>query len=143
MRRQPKATRFKKRFKGGKGRGHGQGGERRRGSVGLRACSAGRITARQRETRRRGIVQPRRRVHPRAKSRRRGYPQTPVTAKPRAVRMGKGKGSVSYWAMRVKRGDRRLEVRGRNGKEKQVAARVAKAAQKRPRASKVTSARSL
>lgn len=32
------------------------------------------------------------------------YPDTPVTAKPAEVRMGKGKGSVSYWATRAKIG---------------------------------------
>lgn len=32
------------------------------------------------------------------------YPDIPVTAKPAEVRMGKGKGSVSYWGTRAKIG---------------------------------------
>jgi len=34
-----------------------------------------------------------------------------VTKKPREIRMGKGKGSVEYWAARVRPGTRRFEVR--------------------------------
>jgi large subunit ribosomal protein L16 len=40
------------------------------------------------------------------------YPDVPVTKKPREVRMGKGKGSVEYWATKVRPGTRRFEVRG-------------------------------
>jgi len=39
------------------------------------------------------------------------FPDVPVTKKPREVRMGKGKGSVEYWATKVRPGTVRFEVR--------------------------------
>ena len=38
------------------------------------------------------------------------FPHTPVTKKPLEVRMGKGKGSVSYWATRIQPGSFILEL---------------------------------
>ena len=40
------------------------------------------------------------------------FPDTPVTAKPTEVRMGKGKGSVDYWACKVKPGRMMFEIDG-------------------------------
>jgi large subunit ribosomal protein L16 len=40
------------------------------------------------------------------------FPDLPVTSKPTEVRMGKGKGSVDYWAARVKPGRVMFEVDG-------------------------------
>lgn len=40
------------------------------------------------------------------------FPDVPVTAKPTEVRMGKGKGSVDYWACKVKPGRMMFEIDG-------------------------------
>jgi large subunit ribosomal protein L16 len=40
------------------------------------------------------------------------FPDVPVTAKPTEVRMGKGKGSVEYWACKVKPGRMMFEIDG-------------------------------
>ena len=40
------------------------------------------------------------------------FPDVPVTSKPTEVRMGKGKGSVDYWAFRVKPGRIMFEIDG-------------------------------
>jgi len=40
------------------------------------------------------------------------FPDVPVTKKPTEVRMGKGKGSVEYWACRVKPGRIMFEIDG-------------------------------
>ena len=38
------------------------------------------------------------------------FPQTPITRKPIEVRMGKGKGSVSFWVAKVKAGTTICEI---------------------------------
>ena len=38
------------------------------------------------------------------------FPQTPITRKPIEVRMGKGKGSVSFWVAKVKAGSTICEI---------------------------------
>jgi large subunit ribosomal protein L16 len=40
------------------------------------------------------------------------FPDVPVTKKPTEVRMGKGKGSVEFWAAKVKPGRIMFEVDG-------------------------------
>ena len=40
------------------------------------------------------------------------FPDVPVTQKPTEVRMGKGKGSVEYWAAKVKPGRVMFELDG-------------------------------
>ena len=42
------------------------------------------------------------------------FPDVPVSKKPAEVRMGKGKGSIEYWACRVKPGRIMFEVDGVN-----------------------------
>jgi len=38
------------------------------------------------------------------------FPQTPVTKKPTEIRMGKGKGSVNYWASKISAGSVICEI---------------------------------
>jgi large subunit ribosomal protein L16 len=77
------------------------------GSFALKALEPGRITARQIEAVRQAIYR---------KIKRRGkvwvciFPNNPVSAKPKEVRMGKGKGAVSFWACSVKPGKILYEV---------------------------------
>jgi large subunit ribosomal protein L16 len=40
------------------------------------------------------------------------FPDTPVSSKPTEVRMGNGKGSVDYWAAKVKPGRVMFEIDG-------------------------------
>ncbi len=68
-----------------------------------------RITARQIEAARRAITRHVRRV---GRLWIRIFPDVPVTGKPAEVRMGKGKGSVEYWAARVAPGRILFELDG-------------------------------
>jgi len=106
---QPKKTKFRKAHKG---RIHGlaKGGTTLNfGSIGLKAMSPNRITARQIEASRRAIT---RHIRRQGKVFIRIFPDVPVTKKPLEVRQGKGKGSVEYWAARVKPGRIMFELDG-------------------------------
>ena len=106
---QPKKHKFRKAFKG-KIRGDAKGGTALNfGSYGLKALEPERITARQIEAARRAITR-----HMRRQGRLwiRVFPDVPVSKKPTEVRMGKGKGSVEYWAAKVKPGRIMFEIDG-------------------------------
>jgi large subunit ribosomal protein L16 len=106
---QPKKTKFRKAHKG---RIHGlaKGGTTLNfGSIGLKAMSPNRITARQIEASRRAIT---RHIRRQGKVFIRIFPDVPVSKKPLEVRQGKGKGSVEYWAARVKPGRIMFELDG-------------------------------
>jgi large subunit ribosomal protein L16 len=105
----PKRTKFRKQFKG---RIHGVakgGAELNFGSFGLKAVEPERVTARQIEAARRAMTR-----HMKRQGRVwiRIFPDVPVTQKPTEVRMGKGKGSVEYWAAKVKPGRVMFEIDG-------------------------------
>ena len=98
---QPKRTKFRKQFKG-RIHGEAKGGFMLNfGSFGLKATEPERVTARQIEAARRAITR-----HMKRQGRVwiRIFPDVPVSAKPTEVRMGKGKGSIDYWAAKVKPG---------------------------------------
>ena len=106
---QPKRTKFRKQFKG---RIHGEakgGFDLNFGSFALKATEPERVTARQIEAARRAITRYMKRA---GRVWIRVFPDTPVTAKPTEVRMGKGKGSVEYWAAKVKPGRMMFEIDG-------------------------------
>jgi large subunit ribosomal protein L16 len=106
---QPKKTKFRKMHKG-RIKGNAKGGtELNFGSHGLKAIQPERVTSRQIEATRRAIT--------RAMKRQgrvwiRIFPDVPVSKKPTEVRMGKGKGSVEYWAAKVKPGRVMFEIDG-------------------------------
>ena len=105
----PKRTKFRKAHKG-RIKGNAKGATTLNfGSYGLKALSPGRVTARQIEASRRAITR-----HMRRSGRVwiRVFPDVPVTQKPAEVRQGKGKGTVEYWAARVKPGRVMFEVDG-------------------------------
>ena len=105
----PKRTKHRKVHKG---RIHGLakgGSDLNFGSYGLKALEPERITARQIEASRRAIQ---RHVKRTGRLWIRIFPDTPVTAKPAEVRMGKGKGSVEFWACKVKPGRILFEMDG-------------------------------
>jgi len=105
----PKRTKFRKAFKG---RIHGLakgGSDLNFGSHGLKTIEPERITARQIEAARRAMTR-----HMKRQGRVwiRIFPDLPVTKKPTEVRMGKGKGSVEFWAAKVKPGRIMFELDG-------------------------------
>ena len=79
------------------------------GSFGLKAVEPERITARQIEAARRAMTR-----HMKRQGRVwiRIFPDVPVSKKPTEVRMGKGKGSVEFWAAKVKPGRIMFEIDG-------------------------------
>ena len=106
---QPKRTKFRKQHKG-RIKGTAKGGtELNFGSYGLKAVEPERVTARQIEATRRAITRHMKRA---GRVWIRIFPDVPVTKKPTEVRMGKGKGSVEYWAAKVKPGRIMFEIDG-------------------------------
>ena len=106
---QPKRTKFRKQHKG-RIKGEAKGGfDLNFGSYGLKAVEPERITARQIEAARRAMTR-----HMKRQGRVwiRIFPDVPVTSKPTEVRMGKGKGSVDFWAAKVKPGRVMFEIDG-------------------------------
>jgi len=106
---QPKKPRYRKQHKG-RIHGNSKGGTTLNfGSYGLKAIEPERVTARQIEAARRAMTR---------KMKRQGrvwiriFPDVPISKKPTEVRMGKGKGSVEYWAARVKPGRVMFEIDG-------------------------------
>jgi large subunit ribosomal protein L16 len=105
----PKKTKFRKAHKG-RIHGNAKGGtDLNFGSCGLKAMEPERITARQIEAARRAIT---RHIKRQGKVFIRIFPDVPVSKKPLEVRQGKGKGSVEYWAARVKPGRIMFELEG-------------------------------
>jgi len=105
----PKKTKFRKAHKG---RIHGLAKGATTllyGSYGIKALEPERVTARQIEAARRAAIRSMKRV---GRMWIRIFPDVPVSSKPAEVRMGKGKGSVEFWAARVKPGRIMFEVEG-------------------------------
>jgi len=106
---QPKRTKFRKQHKG-RIHGEAKGGFLLNfGTFGLKATEPERVTARQIEAARRAITR-----HMKRQGRVwiRIFPDVPVSSKPTEVRMGKGKGSVDFWAAKVKPGRIMFEIDG-------------------------------
>lgn len=105
----PKRTKFRKAFKG-RIHGNAKGGSALNfGAFGLKAMQPERVTARQIEAARRAMTRHMKRA---GRVWIRIFPDVPVTQKPAEVRQGKGKGSVEYWACRVKPGRIMFEIDG-------------------------------
>ncbi|QPH52485.1 50S ribosomal protein L16 [Pontivivens ytuae] len=118
----PKRTKYRKQHKG---RIHGEakgGSTLNFGQYGLKATTPERVTARQIEAARRAMTR-----HMKRQGRVwiRIFPDVPVTSKPTEVRMGKGKGSVDYWAAKVKPGRVMFEIDGVNEDVAKEALRLA------------------
>lgn len=105
----PKKTKFRKMHKG-RIKGEAKGGTTLTfGSFGLKATTPERVTARQIEAARRAMTR-----HMKRQGRVwiRIFPDVAVSKKPTEVRMGKGKGSVEFWAAKVKPGRVMFEIDG-------------------------------
>ena len=105
----PNKTKYKKQFKG-KLRGQtAKGNKIVYGKYALKVLEESRLTSKQIEATRRIIVR---------KMKRLGFlwirifPDIPVTTKPIENRMGKGKGAVSFWIAKVKKGHILFEISG-------------------------------
>ena len=115
-------TKYRKQFKG---RIHGSAKGNFKlnfGSYGLKALEPERITSRQIESARKAITRHLKRA---GRLWIRIFPDIPISKKPAEVRMGKGKGSVEFWACRVQPGRIMFEVDGVNINEAQQAMRLA------------------
>ena len=105
----PKKTKYRKQFKG-RIHGNSKGNfSLNYGSFGLKAMEPERVTSRQIEAARKAITRYLKRA---GRMWIRIFPDVPVSKKPAEVRMGKGKGSIEYWACRVKPGRIMFEVDG-------------------------------
>jgi len=106
---QPKRTKYRKvqkgRMKGNAGRGHMLSN----GSFGIKSLDSNFLTARQIEAAR---IAATRHMKRQGQLWIKIFPDKPITKKPLEVRMGKGKGSVEYYAAVVKAGRVLFEVGG-------------------------------
>jgi len=106
---QPKKTKYKKLRKGKLPNLEYKSTSLKFGTIGLKAAESGTITAKQLESARQAIT---RKLKRKGKIWIRIFPNYPITKKPTEVRMGKGKGSVSYWAAKVGGGTILFEICG-------------------------------
>jgi large subunit ribosomal protein L16 len=106
---QPKRTKYRKQFKG-RIKGVAKGGfDLAFGEFGLKSQEPNRVNAREIEAARRAITRYMKRA---GRVWIRVFPDLPVSKKPTEIRMGKGKGSVEFWAARVKPGRILFEIDG-------------------------------
>jgi large subunit ribosomal protein L16 len=105
----PKKTKYKKQFKGKLTGKTTKGNNIIYGKYAIKVLEETRLTSRQIEATRRIIIR---------KMKRLGFlwirifPDIPVTSKPTENRMGKGKGAVSFWISKVKKGQILYEISG-------------------------------
>lgn len=111
MLRQPKNTKYRKKFRKALKRITSKSPCLKFGTFGLQALESGFVSAKIIESSRQFL----------ARYLKRGskiwiciFPDHPVTSKPSEVRMGKGKGAVDFWAAKVRRGSILFEVTGPN-----------------------------
>jgi large subunit ribosomal protein L16 len=106
---QPKKTKYKKLRKGKFPTLEYKSTVLKFGTIGLKAAESGIISAKQLEAARQAIN---RKLKRKGKIWVRIFPNYPITKKPTEVRMGKGKGSISYWATKVGGGTILFEICG-------------------------------
>jgi large subunit ribosomal protein L16 len=106
---QPKKTKYKKMQKGKLTKTNFRSNRLTFGSIGLKAIKSGTISSRHIEAARQAIV---RKLSRKGKLWIRVFPTIPITAKPIEVRMGKGKGNVSHWGVKISSGTVLFEVDG-------------------------------
>nr|YP_010252057.1 ribosomal protein L16 [Thalassiosira rotula]QTX08900.1 ribosomal protein L16 [Thalassiosira rotula] len=106
---QPKKTKYKKIQKGKLSKLNFRSNKLQFGSIGLKSTKSGTISSRQIEAARQAIV---RKLSRKGRLWIRVFPTVPITAKPTETRMGKGKGAVSHWGIKVSAGTVLFEVYG-------------------------------
>ena len=120
----PKKQKFRKAHKGRVSSKSKAGTMLNSGSYGLKSIDGLRVTARQIEAARRAAV---RHMKRQGKFFIRIFPDLPVSKKPNEVRMGKGKGSPEFFAVRVSPGRIMFEIEGVNENVARVALELAAA----------------
>jgi len=105
----PKRSKYKKVKKGKLTKFEFKANKLKFGTIGLKAKESGIISSRQLEAARQAIV---RKINRKGKLWVRVFPDLPITNKPKEIRMGKGKGSVAFWAARVAGGRMLFEICG-------------------------------
>ena len=108
---QPKKSKFKKVRKGTLPYLNFKSNKLKFGTIGLKAAESGTISSRQIQAARQSIM---RKINRKGKLWIRIFPSIPITQKPAEVRMGKGKGSVSFWSAKVAGGSLIFELCGVN-----------------------------
>jgi|TARA_B110000238_G_C16009372_1_gene388127 large subunit ribosomal protein L16 len=106
---QPKRSKYKKVRKGTLPKLEFRSTKLQFGTIGLKAIESGTISARQIEAARQSIN---RKIKRKGKLWIRVFPSLPITAKPTEVRMGKGKGAVDHWAVKIGGGSVLFELCG-------------------------------
>lgn len=106
---QPKKTKYKKTKKGKLRKFEFKTNKLQFGNIGLKAMNSAIITARQIESTRQAMS---RKIKKKGKIWIRVFPDLPITAKPISARMGKGKGLLSHWGVRIKSGTILFEICG-------------------------------
>jgi large subunit ribosomal protein L16 len=106
---QPKRSKYKKSQKGKLPKIEYRSNKLNFGFIGLKASESGLISSRQIEAARQAIN---RRIKRKGKIWIRIFPDSPVTSKPIEVRMGKGKGPVDHWSVKVGAGAILFEIEG-------------------------------
>lgn len=120
----PKKTKFRRAFKGRIKGVASKGSLLAFGDFGVKAQAPDRLTARQIESARRAMT---RYLKRQGRIWIRIFPALPVSKKPAEIRMGGGKGSPEYWAVRVHPGRILFEIGGVNLELAREAARLASA----------------
>lgn len=120
----PKRQKFRKAHKGRVASKAKSGTMLNSGMFGLKSLDGLRVTARQIEAARRAAV---RHMKRQGKFFIRIFPDLPVSKKPNEVRMGKGKGSPEYFAVRVSPGRIMFEIDGVNEDVARIALELAAA----------------
>ena len=105
----PKKTKYKKLQKGKLSKFNYRSNRLKFGDIGLKAVKSCTISSRQIEAARQAIV---RKLSRKGKLWIRAFPAVPITTKPTEVRMGKGKGTVSHWSVKVSAGTILFEIYG-------------------------------
>jgi large subunit ribosomal protein L16 len=106
---QPKKRKYKKEHKGRLKNLNYKSNKIILGNTALQACESGLISAKQIESARQAIN---RKIKRKGKLWIKIFPNHPITKKPTEVRMGKGKGQVSYWSAKIKSGTILFEMAG-------------------------------
>lgn len=107
----PKQIKYKKVKKGKLKRLEFKANSLKFGTIGLKAVESGIINSRQIEAARQAIT---RKIKRKGKVWIKIFPDLPITSKLTGVRMGKGKGQLSHWGVRVSSGTVLFEICGIN-----------------------------
>ena len=118
---QPKKTKYKKLKKGKLPRLKFNSNRLKFGIIGIKALESGIINSRQLESARQAIN---RKLKRKGKLWIKIFPSIPVTTKPTAVRMGKGKGAVNHWISKISAGTILFEICGTNISTANIALKV-------------------